>query len=158
MRIFAAIFCGLLLTGCQTETATPSGRPEFTIAKLKPEQVKPQLVNAMLNDGGRLKSDTPYLVVFERPWGNVVGAAVVGALISTDASSAVERLSFSITNSGDGTRIVADRYMVRVGTFGREDVTPANNGLGLEPLQSVLDRVTSKIKQTRSFPSRQSRL
>ena len=119
--------------------------------------MKPQLVNAMLNDGGRLKSDTPYLVVFERPWGNVVGAVVVGGLISTDASSAVEK-DVLITDSADGTRIVADRYMVRVGTFGREDVTPANNGLGLEPLQSVLDRVTSKIKQTRSFPSRQSRL
>jgi hypothetical protein len=119
---------------------------QAAIKRLKPDQVKPQLVNAVINDGGRLKSDSPYLVVFERPWGNAVGAVVVGALLSADASGAVERLSFSIADTGDGTRVVADRYMVKVGSFGREDVNPANNGLGLEPLQSVLDRVTSQIR------------
>jgi hypothetical protein len=146
MRFIAIAVCCLLLAGCQTESATPSGRPEVTIRNLKPDQVKPQLVNALLNDRARLKSDTPYLVVVERPWGNIVGAAVVGALVSADASSAIERLSFSIADTGNGTRIVADRYMVKVGTFGREDVNPANNALGLEPLQSVLDRVASQIR------------
>lgn len=147
MRFVAIALCCLMLGACQTDTAaTASGRPEVTIKRLKPEQVKPQLVNAMLNDGGRLKGDSPYLVTFERPWGNAAGAALVGALLSADASSAVERLSFSIADAGDGTRIVVDRYMVKVGSFGREDVNPANNGLGLEPLQSVLDRVTSHIR------------
>ncbi len=113
---------------------------------MNPDQAKPKLVNAMLNDGRRLKSETPYQVVFEKPWGNVVGAAVVGALVSTDASSAVERLSLYIAEVDGVTRIVADRYMVKVGAFGREDVNPANNGLGLEPLQQVLDRAASQIK------------
>ncbi|PSO30527.1 hypothetical protein [Bradyrhizobium sp. MOS002] len=146
MRFLTLLIVCTFLAGCQTDSSTPSGRPEVTIRNLKPDQVKSQLINAMINDGGRLKSDSPYLVTFERPWGNAVGAALVGTLISTDASSAVERLSFSIADTGAGTRIVADRYLVKVGSFGREDASPANNGLGLEPLQQVLDRLAAQIK------------
>ncbi|WP_298876821.1 hypothetical protein [uncultured Bradyrhizobium sp.] len=146
MRILALLIFCACLAGCQTDSATPSGRPEVTIRNMKPEQVKPQLINAMINEGGRLRNDSTYLVTFERPWGNAAGAALVGALVSTYGASAVERLSFSIADAGNGTRIVVDRYMVTVGYFGREDASPANNGLGLEPLQQVLDRVAGQIK------------
>ena len=147
MRKFALVIACAVLTGCQTESATPSGRHEVTIQSMNPDQAKPKLVNAMLNDGRRLKSETPYQVVFEKPWGNVVGAAVVGALVSTDASSAVERLSLYIAEVDGGTRIVADRYMVKVGAFGREDVNPANNGLGLARLirQRAPERLASVV-------------
>jgi hypothetical protein len=99
-----------------------------------------------LNRGLKMRGDTAYQVTFERPWGNQVGAAIVGALISTDASSVVERLTFSIAEAGNGTRIVLDRYMVKVGKFGREDVSLANGPApGLDRLQATLDEMAPSL-------------
>jgi len=146
MRTFL-LFVFLSLTGCQTDApATASGSPEVTISGVTPEQVKPQIVSGALNRGLKLKSDSAYQLTFERPWGGQVGAALVGTLVSTDGSAAVERLTFSIADVGGSTRIVAERYMVKIGSFGREVVNPANNGLGLEPLQSVLESVTASVR------------
>ncbi len=146
MRRVAMVAVCLALAGCQTETASPSGSPEVTLRGVKPAQVKPQIVNAALNSGLKLRGDSDYQLTFERPWGGVVGSVAVGALLSTNAAPAVERLAFSIADTGTGTRVVLDRYMVKVGSFGREDVNPANNGLGLEPLQTTLDKVTAGIR------------
>jgi hypothetical protein len=145
VRILALpLFCAYL-AGCQTDSSASSGHLEVTIQNMMPEQVKPQLVNAMINEGGRLRNDSTYLVTFERPRGDAASAALIGALVSTEGVSAIERLAFSIAEARNGTRIVVDRYMVTVGSFGREDIRPANS-FGLEPLQHVLDRVVGQIK------------
>ncbi len=139
----AAIAC---LAACQTTTAnTPSGRPEITLQGVKPERVKPQIVNAMINQGARLKSDSAYQLTFERPWGQ--HGAVIGALLSADGSGAIERLTFSITDSGGGSRVVLDRSMVLIRGFGREDATPAGpNPPGMEPSQEVLEKAVAQAR------------
>lgn len=147
VRIITVFLVAMTLAGCQTDSSPPtaSGSPEITVTGAKPEQVKPRLVNAAMNRGLKLKNDTAYQITFERPWGGAAGSAIVGALISTDAGPVVERLTFSIADTGDGTRVVLDRYMVKSGRFGREDVSPANNGLGLDPLQTVLDGIAPSL-------------
>lgn len=150
MRLALATIAALALVGCQTNAnPTASGSPEITIAG-RPEQVKPAIVNAALNRGMKLKGDTAYQATFERPWGNTVGAAVVGALISSDASPAVERMTFSFTEVPAGTRVVLDRYMVKTGSFGREQVSLANGPApGLEPVQTTLDQISSSLQVAR---------
>lgn len=142
-----AIVGALALAGCQTDAPTASGSPEITVTGARPEQVKPLLLNSALNRGMKLRSDTTYQLTFERPWGGAVQSALVGALISTNAGNVTERLSFSIAEANGGTRVVLDRYMVKVGSFGREDVTLANGPApGLEPVQATLDQMAPSMQ------------
>ncbi len=145
MRWVFAVALAVGLSACQTDTPTASGSPEVTLRGLKPQQVKPQVVTAALNNGLRLTGDTEYQLTFERPWGGLVGQAIVGPLISAN-SKVSERLTFAMADVGGGTRVVADRYMVKVGAFGREEANPANMAPGLEPLQTTLEKVTGTIR------------
>jgi hypothetical protein len=150
MRILGIVALGaaLALAGCQTEGAgTASGSPEITIPGARPDQVKPRIVGAMMNSGARLKSDSDYLMVFERKWGNAVASATVGILLNSDGSDTMEQLHFSIADTGSGTRVVLDRYMTKVGAFGRESksTTPANNAIGLDSLQGTLDAMAPTL-------------
>lgn len=150
MRRAAILALAAILANCQTDAPTASGSPEITVPGARPEQIKPLLLNSALNMGMKLRNDTPYQLTFERPWGGAVQSAVVGALLSTNAAGATERLSFSITETGGGTRIVLDRYMVKVGSFGREDATLANGPApGLEPVQATLDRMAHSLQPDR---------
>lgn len=150
MRMMLAAIAALTLTGCQTNgSPTASGSPEITVSG-RPEQVKPAIVNAAMNRGMKLKGDTLYQATFERPWGSTVGSIVVGALISTDAGAVVERMTFSFAQVPAGTRVVLDRYMVRTGSFGREEVSLANGPApGLEPVQTTLDQMAGSLQIAR---------
>lgn len=146
MRILLVLCCSALLVGCQTEGAgKASGSPEITVSGSKPEQVKARIVGAMMNSGARLKSDSAYLLVFERKWGNLLAASTIGVLRNSDGSDTMEQLHFSIADTGAGTRVVVDRYMTKVGAFGRESTTPANNALGLDSLQGMLDQMAPAL-------------
>ena len=146
MRVLLALSIAISLAGCQTNTpTTASGSPEITVTGARPDQVKPQLVNAILNRGLRLRTDSPFQIVAERKWGGAGGAAVLGALLSSDASDVIERISFSIADTGAGTRIVADRYMVKYAGTGRETANPANNAPGLDSLQGTLDAMAPAL-------------
>jgi hypothetical protein len=145
-KIAAIIGFSLLLTGCQTDgPPTASGSPEITIAGARPEQVKPRIVSAMMNSGVRLKSDSAYLLVFERKWGNAIASSIIGVVRNSDGSDTMENLNFSIADVGTGTRVVLDRYMVKIGGFGRESTTQANNAIGLDSLQATLDQMAPAL-------------
>jgi hypothetical protein len=146
MRVFGVAIAALMLAGCQTDQRpTASGSPEITIAGAKSDQVKPLIVNAGMNRGMKLKNDTPYQITFEQPWGGSVASA---ALADAMVGASLERLTFSVAESGTGTRVVLDRYMVRA-RYGREEVSPANNGLGTESLQAILDSMAPSLQPAR---------
>jgi hypothetical protein len=140
------VIAALFLAGCQTDTPTASGSPEVTIRGVRPDQAKPQLVNAILNKGLRIKSDSPYQIVTERQMGGIGGAAVLGALLTSDASDVIERFSFSIAEAGGGTRIVLDRYMVKYPGTGRESAIQNNKSIAADNLQATLDSLTAGIR------------
>lgn len=149
MNKIAAILLCAALAGCQTEAPTASGSPEITVSG-RPEQVKPAVVNAALNRGMKMKGDTAYQATFERPWGGTVGSHLVGTMLSSDMSPAVERMTFSFADTGSGTRVVLDRYMVRAGAYGKEQITLANGAApGLEPVQATLDQIAAALPPAR---------
>jgi hypothetical protein len=143
MRILGMLLLSASLAGCQTAgQPTASGSPETTIAGARPEQVKPLLVNAAMNRGLKLKTDTAYSITFERPWG---GSLASQALADAMVGVTVERLTFSVAETPDGgTRVVVDRYSVKQ-RYGREEASPANNGLGAENLQAMLDQMAPSL-------------
>lgn len=145
-RFVLAVSATLILAGCQTATPTASGSPEVTIRGVPPDRAKPQIVNAILNQGLRIRNDTAYQIITERKWGGHAGAALAGALITNDASDVIERLSFSIAEANGGTRVVLDRYMVRYPGTGRESVTPANGTVYLDNLQATLDAIAATVR------------
>ena len=151
----AALLMALALVGCQTDTSTTaSGSPEITVRGTRPEAVKPKIINAALDLGMTLKHDTPIEVTVERPWDVNSRSAIVGPLANLDGSSLIERLTFSIADSGGGTRVVLDRYMVRVSKQGKEYISLANNSPGTEKLQDILDSVAPSLgaNQTIDLP------
>ena len=143
-RIIPVLALAALAAGCQTASNTPSGSPEVTISGVRPDQAKSRLVNHMTNAGMRLKTDTAYSMTFERPWPNKAAAAAIAILVTSDISEPVERVSVSISDAPGGTRIVADRYMVKYAGTGREQVNPANNAPGLESLQNTLNSLSAR--------------
>lgn len=147
--ILGSALAALLLAGCQTDAATPSGSPEITVSG-RPDQVKPAVVNAALNRGMKMRGDTAYTATFERPWGGTAGSHLVGTMLSSDLSPAIERMTFSFAEAGSGTRVVLDRYMVRAGRYGKEQITLANGAApGLEPVQATLDQIAASLPSRR---------
>jgi hypothetical protein len=59
-------------------------------------------------------------------------------------------MTFSFAQVPAGTRVVLDRYMVRTGSFGREEVSLANGPApGLEPVQTTLDQMAGSLQIAR---------
>jgi hypothetical protein len=147
-----AMLFGLVLNGCQTDTmTTASGSPEVTVRGTRPETVKPKIINAAQDLGMTLKHETPIEVTLERPWQVNAGPNVVASLASLDGSSQLERFTFSVADSGGGTRIVLDRYMVRVSRQGKEYVSLANDAPGAEKLQGILDSVAPSLESSQTI-------
>lgn len=145
----AVLFLLFGLPGCQTDTPTAaSGSPEIMVKGVRAEAVKPMIIAAALNQGMTLKSHTPIEVTVERPWEITAAKGITAPLVDLDGTSRTERLTFSMADSGSGTRIVLDRYMVRTSRPGKEYVSPANDAPGLEKLQTILDAVAPSLGST----------
>jgi hypothetical protein len=67
------------------------------------------------------------------------------SLSNLEGASKTERLVFSMSDGGSGTRVVLDRYMVRTSRGGKEYVTPANYAPDAEKLQDILDSVAPSL-------------
>jgi hypothetical protein len=136
------------LQSCQTDTSTTaSGSPEIIVRGARPEAVKPRIIDAAFGLGLTLKNDTAIEVTMERPWETKARGDLLPPLANLEGAS-VERLVFSMTDSGSGTRVVLDRYLVRTSRVGREFVTPANFVPDAEKLQDILDSVEPLLGAT----------
>src|SRR4051812_42421538 len=92
LKPIVLLFGVLVLPGCQTDTSTKSNRsPQIVLNGVRAGSVKPQIINAVLDLGMVLKSETPSEVTFERPWEITAGSGALAALPSADGSSVVER-------------------------------------------------------------------
>ena len=105
IRVVLALAAALALGGCMTTAVnTPSGSPEATVRGAKPDKVRTAIMNAALNRGLRMKSDSANMLVFERPTTNVAA----DILLSTRAGgSPADRMRFTLVEIPEGTRVVA---------------------------------------------------
>ena len=117
----------LLFAGCaSTQVQTPSGSPEITLSGVRSDQVKPIILNVVINHKLRIKSDTPYSIAVERQTQNIAA----GILLSTGYSGMpLERITFMIAEVPGGTRVVADGTFISNAGTAFEKSTP----IGLNP-------------------------
>jgi hypothetical protein len=145
----AVLFLLFALPGCQTDTSTTaSGSPEIIVRGARSESVKPKIIGAALDLGMTFKNDTAIEVTVERPWETSTRSDVMPPLANLEGTPTAERLVFSVSDSGIGTRVVLDRYMVRTSRVGKEYVTPANNAPDAENLQNILDSIAPSLGST----------
>lgn len=124
LRLAGLIALCLAVAGCQTVAHdTPSGRAEVTIAAAAPDKVKSALVNIMINANGRITKDTP----------------------SSNYAQPIERISFTLAQVGDATRVVADISFIANPGSAFEQRTAVNNNSDSAKIQEMLDRLKSDI-------------
>lgn len=129
------------LAGCQTAVDTASGSPEVTIPGIRPDQVKPVIVGQMLNTRLRIKTDTQYSLVFEKPEENIG----MNVLFATGFGPPVHRVNFAIAEVPGGTRIVADSSTISNSGTAFERKTGWYVEFGPERLQAMLNNIESSV-------------
>lgn len=141
MRLGLILGAALLVSGCVADKVdTPSGSPELTIADRRPDQIKPILINTLLNRGLRIKADTPYSLAVERPTKDF--AATI--LLSTNFSGPpVERITFVFAEVPGGTRVVVDAAFVSNAGTAYEKQT---RGVMTDELRSILDELSAAAR------------
>ncbi len=149
-RWVAALVLMPLLAGCATQEGprTASGSPEVTITGARAEQVKPAIVNAMLNSGLRIKSDTTYNIVFEKQDTNMASAIIFG----TGYGPPVHRVTFAVAEVPGATRIVADSATFSNAGTAFERRGPAFPEFPPERLQAMLDEIAVSLRRQPSPP------
>ncbi len=136
----------LMLTGCAEAVAvnTPSGKAEVTVEGVSPDQVKPFLVNEMLNRKYTISHDAPYLIGFDRPTDNVLVSALVGT--SYEATPNV-RVSYTLVPVGHDTRVVADLAIIGNPGSAFERRHDINGGVDTPKYQIILDHIKMEAEQ-----------
>ena len=130
------------LVGGLTQTPqTASGSPEIVVRGAKPDRVKAALVNAALNRHLRMKSDSANMVVFERETTNIAASV----LLSTRMSGApVDRMSFTLVDVPEGTRVVAfGGFVSNAGTGFEQGNTGASAPAFNDELNSILAEISA---------------
>lgn len=138
--VFAA---ALFLTGCQTvQHATPSGRPEVTIAAPSNE-VKTAFVGTLTNLGYSLTKDTNFQIAMERPVDNVMA----NVLLSSKYDPTVEaRITATFLELSGATRVTTDMGIVRNGGSAFEAVTSVNNSPDSVGVQNLLQEIKAGLE------------
>lgn len=144
MRFLFLLLSAFMMAACaNTEHRTPSGSPEVTILGVRPEQVKPALVNLALNKRLRIKSDSPYLLVVEKETQNIAASILLASRYDT---SVIERTSFSVAEVPGGTRVVADSTFITNSGSAFERPSIGRAALNTPELQAFLDELAAGFR------------
>ena len=144
--MWSVTLVALMLTGCTTAPAvvhaTQSGLPEATIdAPL--EEVRAAIINNYIG-AWTMTRETPSMVTVETQVQNVMMAALLGSRMNPYPN---QRLTFTMTQSPNGTRVVANHAIVTNPGTGFESQTAMNNGLDSQNVQRVLNRLKTNLEQ-----------
>lgn len=140
-----SIISAVALVGCATPVRhdTPSGRPEVTIRGNLAKPVQGEITNAMLNRGYNVKSSAETLLVFERPIDNAMACVLLGSQYD---STPAARVTYSIVESMDTTRVVASFAAVTNPGSAFERVTPLNNNPDTAEYQALLNDIKARLE------------
>jgi hypothetical protein len=138
-------FSLLVLTGCATPVhhETPSGRPEVTIQGNLAKAVQGEITNEMLNRGYNVKSSGETLLVFERPIDNAMASVLLGSQYDSTPSA---RITYSIVESMNTTRVVASFVAVTNPGSAFERLTPLNNNPDTVEYQALLNDIKTRLE------------
>jgi hypothetical protein len=136
---FLAAFAAIAVGACATPVThqTASGKVEVTVTGAQ-EPVKAELVNVMVNRGYTINRDSPFQIVFEKPIMNGLAAALLGSRYNSTPDA---RVSFTITQNGQATRIVGDLAVITNPGSGFEMRTDFNNSQDSAQIQLMLDGI-----------------
>lgn len=101
----------VFLSACATPVNhdTASGRPEVSIPGNVTDQVSSMITDRMINDGYNMTSSSKFLLVFEKPTESIAAALMFGSQYD---STPAARVSYTITESQEATRVVASLILV----------------------------------------------
>ncbi|RWC04209.1 MAG: hypothetical protein EOQ56_04290 [Mesorhizobium sp.] len=144
ISVIAALFsCATVLAACQgVQHATPSGKPEVTIAAPSAD-VKTAFVGTLTNLGYTMTKDSTFQIAMERPIDNVMA----NVLLSSSYDPTVEgRLTATFLEMGGNTRVTTDMGVVRNGGSAFEAVTPVHNSPDSVGLQMLLQEIKTGLE------------
>jgi hypothetical protein len=135
----------IAIVGCATPIRhdTPSGRPEVTVRGNLAKPIHREITNAMLNRGYNVKSSTETLLVFERPLDNAMASVLLGSQYD---STPAARITYSIVESMDWTRVVASFAAVTNPGSAFERITPLNNNPDTAEYQALLNEIKVRLE------------
>ena len=144
-KILALLLLPFLLAACATPIThnTPSGRPEVTISGVKKSVVRERLTDEMLNKGYTIAQSGDSLIVFE----HAIDNAMVAFMFSTKFNSTpIARISYSLSETKKGIRIIADCNAVSNPGSGFEQKTSLNNNRDTMAVQNFLTTLQTSMK------------
>ncbi len=136
----------LLFTACastQITHDTPSGKPEVTISGKVASQVKPEIINFMINDSFDMKSSTDTILIFEQLSNDLLVSAMFGSKYDALPAS---RVTYNIIEMADTTRVVVSFAIVTNPGSAFERITQKNNSKKTANYQVQLDKIKQSIE------------
>lgn len=122
---------------------TPSGRPEVSIRGRVGSQVQSEIMNMMLNNRYGIKSSSTNIIVFEKPFDNVMASVLFGSKYD---STPCARVAFNIFEVGDSTRVVASFAAITNPGSSFERSTPLDNNPDTVKYQTGLNEIKQRIE------------
>lgn len=153
MRLIAVLSAvAVLLSSCAAPQplATPTGRPEVTIATGNTAAVKGRIITVCAQSGYMLVNESPSMLVFSRRMDLNQATLYTVAMGNAYSSYPMVIARFSLTNSGGGnTRVFAALTTSMQNAFGQEsgmDMSLSKEG---HALQAVLELIKSEFEGKR---------
>jgi hypothetical protein len=136
----AFLISAMALSGCAAPVKfdTASGRPE-RLFNAPPETVRAALVSELVNRQYTITQESQSLVVGEKLSDNVAANLLMGTGARPQVSV---RASFTMINTGSGTRVVGDLGVVQNKGTPFENVIPMSNSQSATEMQSALDAIS----------------
>lgn len=119
---------------------TPSGRPEVVIPGTTKKSVVDALASQMIAQGYSVGRIDDYRAQFEKPGGFWLDL-LAGSRFN---SSAVWRVSYSVLDTQEGVRVLAEMGAVTNPGSGFEKVTEIKGGKNAAAIQSILEAVKNE--------------
>ncbi|MDX6805201.1 hypothetical protein [Terrihabitans rhizophilus] len=143
MKLYALVLLAAVgLTGCKSEKhGAASGQPEVTISA-PVAQVRPVVVNEMVQRGYKIKQDAPYLLVMEKQSDSVAGSVLLGSSWNPTVN---ERVSITMTETEGRTLLVADLGIVTNAGTGMERILRMQNSQASVQFQTWLNTMPSRL-------------
>jgi len=135
----------ILLGACAAPVRheTASGRPEVTIRGKVGNQVQAEIANLMLNRRYSVKSSSPNILVFEKPFDNAMASVLFASQYDVTPYA---RITYNVFEIGDSTRIVASFAAITNPGSAFERVTPLDNNPDTLWYQTKLNEIKQRIE------------
>ena len=148
-RIASIALAGLLAACAAVKPlGTPTGRPEVTIGSTNASDIKGRIIAANAMYGYTLIQESPYLLVFSKPfegWGGALYQASMGNAYSSQPQLVAR---YTIATMGSSTRVFASVETTMQNAFGRSDGMDLSKGKAGHEIQAVLQQIKAATETT----------